>query len=505
MKKLLYKGATYTAVPEAVRYRNCTYALEITASVAEKEMERLFLKLLPGTKFQDQAFAVGGYVRDEVMGIDSKDLDIVVGFPNGAEELAKFLAQTFPGKTSTPRQMGSYPIWYTTFKDNVTYNGEAYKTKGGELDIADSQKEAFPDPDSRQRETSFGTVEQDVARRDFTVNMLMKNLSTGKMVDFTGTSVQDIKDGILRGHPKVPLDNTFTDDPLRMLRLVRFMVKYGWTPAPEAVEAVKRNAHRINIISGERVRDELTKIMLVGKFAPAIRFMQETGLLKHILPEVEGLRGVEQSKLHHSEGDVFEHTMHVLENAKPTLHAQLAALLHDAGKPASQEFIEDKIQFLGHETVSGEIAEAVLRRLKFDNNLIKKVRFLVENHMRPTTARQWGPKAVRKFVREIGEEIEDLLDLHDADSAGSLTPEGLPAKTTGPVLRKKIEEVQEIPVRVKPILNGNEVMELLGIQSGAEVGKAMRWLQDKVDDAAVEGRDMTPEEAKRLLKEEYRQ
>ena len=465
MKQLSYNGALYTAVPETVRYQNRIYDVVI-ASLAEKEMERLFRKVLPGTKFQSQAYAVGGYVRDEVMGIDSKDLDIVVGFPNGAEELAKFLAGTFPRKTSTPRQMGNYPIWYVMFKEDVEYQGERFQTKGGELDIADSQKEAFPDPDSRQRETAFGTIEDDVARRDFTVNMLMKDLSTGEMADFTGTSVQDIKDGVLRGHPEVPLDNTFTDDPLRMLRLVRFMVKYDWTPAEEAVAAVKRNAHRINIISSERVRDELIKIMLAGKLAPGIRFMRETGLLKHILPEIEGLAGVEQAKAHHAEGDVFEHTMRVVEHAAPTLHAQLAALLHDAGKPATQEFIDDKIKFLGHEVVSGDIAEAVLRRLRFDNDTIKKIRFLVENHMRPTSAREWGPKAVRKFVRDIGEHIEDLLALHDADSAGSLTPEGGPAKTTGPVLRKKIEEVQEIPVRVKPVLDGNVVCRRWGCHLG---------------------------------------
>jgi poly(A) polymerase len=179
-------------------------------------------------------------------------------------------------------------------------------------------------------------------------------------------------------------------------------------------------------------------------------------------------------------------------------------LLHDAGKPATQEFIEDKIRFLGHEEVSGEIAEAVLRRLKFDTKTTQQVRFLVENHMRPTTAREWGAKAVRKFVREIGDHLEDLLDLHDADSAGSLTPEGLPAKTTGPVLREKIKQTQEIPVRVKPILDGNTVMRLLGVPSGPEVGKAMRWLQELVDDYAAEGKELTAEEAEELLVEEYR-
>jgi poly(A) polymerase len=504
IKQLTYRGAQYVLVPpRSVVYNKVAYDL-VTASAAEKEMERLFLQLLPGTEFAGKAYAVGGYVRDEVMGIDSKDLDIVVGFPNGAEELAKFIAKTFPGKTSTPRQMGSYPIWYIMFKDDVELGGKVYKTKGGELDLADSQKEAFPDPESRQRETSFGTVEEDVARRDFTVNMLLKDLTTGKLADFTGVSIHDIKHGILRGHPKVPLDQTFTDDPLRMLRLIRFMVKYGWRPDQSAVDAVKRNAYRIEIISHERVRDELIKIMLVGGLAKAIRFMESTGLLKYILPEVDSLRGIEQPKEYHAEGDVFEHTMHVLEHAKPTIHAQLAALLHDAGKPSTQEFIGDKIQFLGHEEVSGEIAEAFMRRLRFDNELIKRVRFLVENHMRPVTSDQWSPKAVRKFIRDVGEHLEDLLDLHDADSGGSLDETGRSFPSNTDILRKKIEEVQEIPVREKPVLDGREIMRVLNIPTGKEVGLAQRWLQEKVDDYAVEGKDLTPDEAKRLLREEYK-
>lgn len=476
-----------------------------TAALAEKEMERLFLEILPGTEFEGNAFAVGGYVRDEVMGLDSKDLDIVVGFEGGAGELAKYIRELFGTAVSTPRQMGSYPIWNLVFKEDVTWGGQEYRTKGGELDLADSQKESFPDMESRQRLVEFGTVEEDVERRDFTVNMLLKDLSTGEMVDLSGTSVADIQRGILRTHPNVPPDQPFTEDPLRMMRLVRFMAKYGWDAAPETVEAVKRNAHRIEIVSGERVRDELVKIMKVGELGRAVRFMAETGLLKHILPEIEALRGVEQSPQHHSEGDVFEHTLNVLKHAKPTVDAQLAALLHDTGKPATQEFLEDRIRFLGHEEVSGEIAEAIMRRLRFDNATIKKVTTLVRNHMRPHQSARWKPKTVRKFMRELGDYLEDVLDLAEADALGSITPEGVPAKSpTG--LRERVRELENLPApaaTAKPPLSGHDVMRLLGVPSGKEVGKAIRWLQDQMDEWAVQGRQMTPEDAEDLLLRDY--
>ena len=476
-----------------------------TASLAEKEMERLFLEILPGTEFEGTSYAVGGYVRDEVMGIDSKDLDIVVGFEGGAGALGKYIRKLFGPAVSTPRQMGAYPIWNLVFKENVTWDGQDYQTKGGELDLADSQKESFPDEESRQRLVEFGTVEEDVERRDFTVNMLLKDLTTGEMVDLSGTSVNDIQEGILRTHPDVPPDQPFEEDPLRMMRLVRFMAKYGWDAAPETVEAVKRNAHRIEIVSSERVRDELVKVMKVGKLGHAVRFMAETGLLQLLLPEIQALRGVEQSPQHHSEGDVFEHTLAVLENAKPTVDAQLAALLHDTGKPSTQEFLEDRIRFLGHEEVSEEIAEAVLRRLKFDNTTTKKVVTLVRNHMRPHQSAKWKPKTVRKFMRELGDYLEDVLDLAEADALGSMTPEGTPAKSpTG--LRERVRDMELLPAPAagaKPPLSGHDVMRLLEVPPGAEVGKAMRWLVDKVDDWAVEGREMSPEDAEELLLREY--
>jgi poly(A) polymerase len=487
MRSLIHHGAVYRL-----------------ASTSEQEVEKLLLSVLPGSPFTGKSFAVGGYVRDEVMGLQSKDLDIVVELPGGAEKLATYLHQQFPNSTSNPYQIGKgYPIWHLAFKSDVELGGKTYATEGAELDFADSQKEAFPDPESRQRITQFGTLEEDTIRRDFTVNMLMKDLTNGKVVDPTGTGIADVQKGVLRLHPEVDPDRPFSDDPLRMLRLIRFMAKYNWQADPAAIDAVRRNAHRIEIVSGERIMEELSKIMRLGKLAQAIRFMANTGLLKYVMPEVEALRGVKQSPQHHSEGDVFDHTMLVLEKAAPTIEAQLAALLHDAGKPSTQKFFEDKIQFLGHEVVSGEIAEAMLRRLKFDLNTIKKVRRMVESHMRAHTSAEWGPAAVRKFIRELGDDIEDVLALTEIDALGSLGPGMVQKHNPIPGLRKRIQQQQEIPVSKKPILTGNDIMETLGVKPGAEIGKAMRWLQEQADELAAQGQTLTPMLAKELLRTRY--
>jgi poly(A) polymerase len=486
---LFYKGSIY-----------------VEASGAEQAVEKLLLSVLPASPFAGKAYAVGGYVRDEVMGLQSKDLDIVVEAPDGAQQLAKYLHDKFPKQTSQPYQIGKgYPIWHIAFKADVTDGGHTYHTKGAELDLADSQKESFPDPKTRQRVTEYGTLNEDAERRDFTANMLMKDLTTGEIVDPTGTGVDDIHAGVLRLHPNVNPDKPFSDDPLRMLRLIRFMVKYGWKPDKEAVEAVKRNVRRIDIVSGERIKDELSKIMLLGKLDQAIRFMSDTGLLGHVMPEIEALKGVRQSPEHHAEGDVFEHTMRVLQHAKPTVEAQLAALLHDTGKPATQTFLENKIQFLGHEKVSEQIAYAFLRRLRFDNATIDRVVAAVRNHMRPHTAHDWGVKAVRKFIRDLGDHAEAVLDLAEADSMGSLTPDGAPAKGGAFALRERIKQVQnEVPVSSKPALSGKDVMQILGIPSGPEVGEVMRWLQERADDLAEQGAQMTPEVAADLLRREYK-
>lgn len=477
----------------------------IIASSAEKEVERLMLSLLKGTPFQNKAYAVGGYVRDEVLGLEAKDLDIVVEIQGGAEKLTKFIHSVFPDDITTPRQMGAaYPIWEITFKDDVVFDGKEYKTAGAVIQFADTQKEMFPDDSTRQRTVEYGTLGEDVERRDFTVNMLMKDLSSGELKDLTGVSVQDIKDGVLRGHPAVNFDKILSDDPLRMIRLVRFQVKYGWAVPMSVLKAVKRNAARINIISAERIRDELIKIMNLGKLAQAVKMMKAIGLLQHILPEVQALGETEHDmSIHHKEGDVLKHTLLVLQNAKPGVENQLAALLHDIGKPASQEIIEGQIRFFGHDEVGGEIAEAIMRRMKFDNEVVRKVRVMVENHMRPhllTRDDEAGPRALRRFIQDIGEGlVEAVLDLAEADSLGTL-----PVNNMIPGLRERIEEVKKPAAQAEKLpLDGNDIQKLLGVKPGREVGLALKFLKDENYEWALSGREMTKVDAEKLILEKF--
>ena len=203
----------------------------------------------------------------------------------------------------------------------------------------------------------------------------------------------------------------------------------------------------------------------------------------------------------HQEGDVYKHTLLVLKNAKPGLESQFAALMHDVGKPATQEIIGDIIRYLGHEKAGGEIAEAMMRRLRFEKPVIKKVRHIVENHMRPHRLHEAKPKALRKFVREVGEEtVGAILDMAEADALGTV-----PYIDDMPKLRKKLKEIQEsqIPVTARPVLNGAEIMEVLGIGPGPQVGDAGRFLKDKEDEYAERGLELTKDEARRLLTEEY--
>ena len=479
-------------------------ANNILASKAEQEVERLLKRVLSNSKWKNKVFSVGGYERDRLLNVDSKDLDLVVEKKGGGKEFSFFLHNLFPSESSKPYEMGAgYPIWHIAFKEDVLFKGEVFGVDGAELDIVDTQKEAFPDPNTRQRVTTYGDLKEDIARRDFTVNMLLRDMSSGEIKDLTGTSKSDIERGLLREHPGVDIDKMFSDDPLRMMRLLRFQVKYGWDIPIHVIKSVKRNSNRIKIISNERIRDELVKIMKLGKLRQAVRLMKTFGLLKYILPEIESMRGVEHDTKRgiHLEGDVYKHTMEVLKHAKPTVEAQLSALLHDVGKPKTQSVLEDKMQYLGHEKVGEEIAEAILRRLKFDNNVIKRVKNIVRNHMRPHDLNRGngGAKGLRRFIRKVGDETVDaILDLAEADALGTLPPDNYI-----PEFRKKIEEVRSVPIREEPVLSGREIMEVLNVKPGKIIGEIKEFLRDLEDEFVSDGKKLTKREAVERIKTEF--
>ena len=447
----------------------------IVASYPEAEVERFFLQWLKTTPFKNAVFAVGGYIRDQLLNKPSKDLDVVVNKKGGAKQFTHYLHSQFSMETTNPYEMGAgYPIWHIVFKQDIEFNGDVFKVAGAEIDVADTQKEAFPDANTRQRVTEFGTLEEDANRRDFSVNSLYKNLSDSEFLDVTGISKKDIERGILRGNPGVSLDKIFNDDPLRMIRLCVFYARYGWDIPLSVLKTVKKNADRINIVSVERIMTELNKAMKVGKLSKVIKLMKITGLLQYVLPEIQALAGVQQPKIYHQEGDVLKHTIEVLKNAPATIEGQLSALLHDVGKPQTQQFIEEKIRFKGHEDVGAEIAEAILRRLKFDLDTINKVKVMVKNHMRPHNLNDSSNKAIRKFIREVGEEMVDaILDLAEADAKGSL-----PVTNDIPELRERLKQIKDspIPISKKAVLNGLEIMETLNVKPGEIVGQASKFL-----------------------------
>lgn len=224
-------------------------AIFLYASNAEKEVEKLLLSFLKNTEFANKVHAVGGYPRDQYMGKEAHDLDIVVEMQDGAKKITRFIKKMFPNSVTNPYNLGEYPIWEITFKEDVKYKDTLYRTRGAVIQFADTMKETFSDPNSRQRETEYASLKQDVLRRDFSINSLLKNLTTGEFMDLTGVSKKDIENGILRTNPDVDPDEIFSADPLRIIRLLRFYAKFDFKIPDYVLDSVKRNAHRIQIVS----------------------------------------------------------------------------------------------------------------------------------------------------------------------------------------------------------------------------------------------------------------
>lgn len=501
------------------------------ASAAEREVEKLFKDLLPGTPYANKTHAVGGYVRDQYISelkddpsIDPKDLDIVIEMDGGSKKLTHFIKKEFGDTISTPVQMGTYPIWQITFKDNIKHNDKEYKTKGAVIEVADTMSEQFSDDKSRQREVKYAPLKDDIERRDFTVNMLLKDLTTGEIKDLTGTSKADIEKGVLKHVDKVMLDKRFKEDPLRLMRLIRFAAVKEWDIPKFVLRIAKKNAERIKIVSKERIMAELKKTMETGKLKQAIRLMDTIGVREYILPEINALKGVEHDERHHQEGDVYKHTLKVLENAKPGIENQMAALLHDVGKPEKQQILADKITFLGHQEAGAEMARAIMKRLKFDKKTTDKVVKLIKRHMDPlieinppkplpadaTPKQQRSHKKtlqryevkLRKYIRDVGDEtIDSILDLARADELGRI-----PAKEEIPTLIKEIEKVRKSPIKVdmEPLFGGKELMKILDLKPGPDVKDAKELILRIQDQYASRSEKLTEEKAKKELYDRWR-
>lgn len=423
--------------------------------------------------FKNKAFICGGYVRDKILGKPSKDIDITVAAPNGGIELANYISQKLGIRE---------PVIFPTFG-----TAKIQLPTGIEAEFVQTRNEEYV-RGNRKPTTSFGTLKEDVERRDFTINTLLEDLTTKEIVDLTGQGIDDLKKGIIR----TPLEPniTFQDDPLRMLRAVRFATKYNFEFADDIIPALKRNADELQHISKERIQDELNKILMTDKPSRAFSIMLKTGLLKQFMPELVELKDLKQGKYHYT--DAWGHTMAALDSSKKDLIIRLSALMHDIGKPKTLSFGEDgEPHFYQHERVSGEIAADILKRLKYSNDIVDKVSKVIESHMRVRNSKQWSKAAIRRFIRDMGANLSEVLDLIEADRK-SHHPKHNDLDSLN-LLRERINQIQmEKPVEniVSP-LTGKEIMEILNLPQGPSIGKAKDYIQDLM----LENPDMTKEQA----------
>ena len=444
----------------------------------EQLILELIKKLIKGTKFENKTFVAGGYVRDLVMGKQSKDIDITVELVNGGIELADFLTQ----KTKCFKK-GSNPVIYQQFGTaKFSFRGKKYKgiTIGDvEIETVMTRKEQYKN-NSRKPEVAFGTKEDDVMRRDLTINSLLYDISNEKILDLTKHGIHDIENKILR----TPMDSDviFKEDPLRMMRAIRFAVKFNWDLPKELIASIKNNSDKLQNISGERIQDELNKIIMSDYPEIGIKYLMDSQLMKYIIPELYKTAGLKQNKFH--QFDVLDHILLVLKNTPKKLEIRLAALFHDISKPNVMARKENgEMSFVGHEMAGANTVRSSLKKLRYSNDIIEKVSRLVAEHMRTKSfgddLKNISDKAFRKLVKELGDDLEDLLELIHADNI-SHGSEGWKHNMPNQVknIREKIKNLGNFTQNMKLPIDGNRIIKTLNIKPGKEIGMILRKFED---------------------------
>jgi poly(A) polymerase len=425
-------------------------------------------------------YLVGGSVRDAIM---SEPVAAVGGDGHDLDFTTDARPDTIEGLVSG-------------WADAVWTQGKRFGTigcrKGGRIyEITTHRAEAYR-PDSRKPEVAFGErVEDDLARRDFTINAMALRLPDLELIDpFDGLA--DLSVHRLR----TPLDPevSFADDPLRMLRAARFIAGLELEPAEELVEAVKAGHARLSIVSAERIRDELDKIMMVEVPSVALWFVVRTGLAAEFLPELPGL-ALEQDPIHRHK-DVLAHTLAVVDKTGPDRLLRLAALFHDVGKPKTRTFVDGRVTFHHHEVVGARMTRNRMQALRYPSDDVEIVTELVNLHLRFHTYRLgWTDRAVRRYVRDAGPLLDQLNELTRCDCT---TRNANKARALGQrmdELEARIADLreQEELDAIRPDLDGSQVMEALGLSPGPDVGRALAFLLDLRMDEGPLGEDAATE------------
>ncbi|HEX2312148.1 MAG TPA: CCA tRNA nucleotidyltransferase [Thermomonospora sp.] len=377
-----------------------------------------------------------------------------------------------------------------------------------QIEITTYRSESY-DPKSRKPDVSYGTsLTEDLARRDFAVNAMAARLPGHEFVDPFG-GLADLRRKVLRtpGRP----EDSFSDDPLRMMRAARFAAQLGFTVAPEVVAAMKDMAGRIEIVSAERIRDELSKLVCAADPRAGLALLVDTGLAEHVLPELPKLR-LEIDE-HHRHKDVYDHSLIVLEQAiaqeedGPDLVLRLAALLHDIGKPKTRSFEPGgRVTFHHHEVVGAKMTKARLTALRYPKDVVADVSRLVELHLRfhGYGTGEWTDSAVRRYVRDAGHLLNRLHKLTRADCTTRNRRKADRLRRTYDDLEARIARLaeEEELAKIRPELDGNEIQAILGITPGPLVGRAYKHLLDIRLDRGVIGKEAAAEELRRWAAEQ---
>ena len=426
-----------------------------------------------GDKENIPTYIVGGYVRDTLLGKSCQDIDIMVEGDGIA--FAKLLANEL--------------------KVNVTVDYDKFGTAlipypNVDIEVATARKEKYQS-DSRKPQITSSTVEEDMSRRDFTINAIAASLmpsSFGELYDPFG-GIKDLQKGLLI----TPLDpdETFSDDPLRMLRAVRFSAQLQYEIAAATLDSISRNIHRLEIVSWERIRDEIIKSLTTEKPSIAFYLMKETGLLTHVFPEMDIMSGVEIiNGMGHK--DVFTHTLQVVDNAAKLtdkMDVRFAALVHDIAKPPTKRFEPKKgWTFHGHDEIGRRMLKKVAQRMKLSNNLRDYLMLLTKLHLRPIALakKEITDSAIRRVMAEAGEHVDDLMILCRADIT-TKNPKKV-SKYMGNFERvetlmqdvKMRDEMREFQSPVR----GEEIMKIFKLKPGRQVGK----IKEAIEEAILDGK-----------------
>jgi poly(A) polymerase len=435
-----------------------------------------------------KAYLVGGCVRDLLLGREPADYDVAT------DATPDEVIHIFPDTYAVGAQFG---VVLVPLPEKDVASGDSPEVTGyvspkaNVVEVATFRSDIGYSDGRHPDQVRFSKdPKEDVERRDFTINGLLLDPGTNQVLDFVGGR-DDLKAGIIRtiGDP----ERRFAEDKLRMLRAVRFAARFGYAIEPGTFRAIQALASQISQVSRERVRDELTRMLTEGHARQAFLFLDETGLLHQVLPEIEAMKGVHQPPQFHPEGDVFVHTLLLLDRLPKPCPVTLAwgALLHDVGKPATFRVAPDRIRFDGHVDVGVKIAERICHELRFSNDDAFQILALVDNHMRFAHAQKMSESTFKKFVRMP--RFDEHLRLHRMDceaSHGNLTSYNF--------TRQKMASMPPAAIQPAPLVTGDDL-----IAAGYAPGPQFKKILSAVEDGQLEGRLGSLEEAMAFVRQEY--